>query len=399
MDMGVREWLVVIAVILILGILADGYRRMRVARRQPKDLDFSFGSSSQDFNDELPNGGARVKLRGDEPDQNEGFDAYDESSAGYDENSHGYDESNDPLFMPPPRKSQSGYSEASTAYDDEQASAQSLHDSGVSGPASEIVEEESFGSALDDSPMPEADPEPFYAATEPEVATDTSYTRSEAEPVVDAYQPGAESAAAPAQTSLNLDEPVPVLMEVDGKTPEAPAPRKETRKRSTPAPAKAAEPTAPKESEKRPPAEEIIVINVLARNGGTFAGEPLLQLLLGNGLKYGEMSIFHRHEQFDGQGPVQFSLANGVEPGSFDLDHMDQLQTPLVTLFMGLPGPKEPLKAFEMMATAAQTIARELDGELKDESRSVMTQQTLTHCKQRITEFERRQLTRERDRF
>ncbi|MEP3563426.1 MAG: cell division protein ZipA, partial [Marinobacter sp.] len=36
-------------------------------------------------------------------------------------------------------------------------------------------------------------------------------------------------------------------------------------------------------------------------------------------------------------------------------------------------------------------VVRNMGGELKDERRSVMTPQTIEHCRQRIREFERKQ--------
>lgn len=43
------------------------------------------------------------------------------------------------------------------------------------------------------------------------------------------------------------------------------------------------------------------------------------------------------------------------------------------------------------MLETAQCVVRNLGGELKDERRSVMTPQTIEHCRQRIREFERKQ--------
>jgi len=48
------------------------------------------------------------------------------------------------------------------------------------------------------------------------------------------------------------------------------------------------------------------------------------------------------------------------------------------------------------MVAAARKLAHELGGELKDDQRSVMTAQTIEHYRQRIVEFERRQLTQKR---
>lgn len=106
------------------------------------------------------------------------------------------------------------------------------------------------------------------------------------------------------------------------------------------------------------------------------------------------MNIFHRHEQDNGEGPIQFSLANMVKPGTFDLDNMANFSTPGVSMFLTLPMATDSIKAFDIMRHTAQTIAEILDGELKDEQRSVMTRQTMEHYRQRIVEYERKRLSR-----
>ena len=154
------------------------------------------------------------------------------------------------------------------------------------------------------------------------------------------------------------------------------------------------------ESEKGPevardqsPVEEVLVINVLARDPGGFRGPALLQNILESGLRFGEMDIFHRHESMAGNGEVLFSMANAVKPGTFDLDDIDHFTTPAVSFFLGLPGPRHPKQAFDVMVAAARKLASELNGELKDDQRSVLTAQTIEHYRQRIVEFERRQMT------
>ena len=138
--------------------------------------------------------------------------------------------------------------------------------------------------------------------------------------------------------------------------------------------------------------EELIVINVMSRSDTGFVGEDLLHILLACDLRLGKRNILHRYENENGQGPVQFSIANVLEPGIFDMDNIKSFATPGIIFFMSLPGPKDPLKAFEYMVETAQCVVKNLNGELKDEAHSVMTAQTLEHCRQRIKDFERRQL-------
>ncbi|WP_434650487.1 cell division protein ZipA [Pseudomonas sp. D1-2] len=143
-------------------------------------------------------------------------------------------------------------------------------------------------------------------------------------------------------------------------------------------------------------AEEVLVISVICRDPAGFKGPALLQNILESGLRFGEMDIFHRHESMAGNGEVLFSMANAVKPGVFDLDDIDHFSTPAVSFFLGLPGPRHPKQAFDVMVAAARKLAQELNGELKDDQRSVLTAQTIEHYRQRIVEFERRALTQKR---
>lgn len=142
----------------------------------------------------------------------------------------------------------------------------------------------------------------------------------------------------------------------------------------------------------RQPAEpdEVLIINVMARKGERFSGGDLLQALMGQKMKFGAMDIFHRHTDDDGYGPVIFSLANMVVPGTFNLAAMRDFSTPGVSIFMSLPVEAESIAAFDTMAATAKALAQELGGELKDENRSVMTRQTIEHSRQRVVEYERK---------
>ena len=140
--------------------------------------------------------------------------------------------------------------------------------------------------------------------------------------------------------------------------------------------------------------EEVLIINVMAHKGEMFNGGDLLDVILKCGMRYGSMDIFHRHSDAKGEGALLFSMANMVKPGTFDLDAMEEFETPGVSLFMTLPINADSMQSFDLMADTARTIAETLNGELKDEQRSVMTRQTLEHCRQRIRDFERTRLFR-----
>ncbi len=136
--------------------------------------------------------------------------------------------------------------------------------------------------------------------------------------------------------------------------------------------------------------EEVLVMNVMAKAGTRIAGEDLLNALMAEGLKFGDMDIFHRYKDNDGDGPVIFSLANMVVPGTFNLAEMSEFETPGVSIFLSLPVEIESLTAYNDMATTAKNLAHALGAELKDENRSVMTNQTIEHGRQRVIEYERK---------
>lgn len=139
--------------------------------------------------------------------------------------------------------------------------------------------------------------------------------------------------------------------------------------------------------------DDVIVINVMARPNDDISGNDLLRALLSVGLRFGDMNIFHRHEQLTGKGAVLFSAVNVVEPGTFDLNHMEDFKTPGICMFLRLPGPKRSLHAFEQLVESARKIGNMLGADLKDEHHSVLTPQTIEHYRQRVLEFERKMLS------
>jgi len=149
------------------------------------------------------------------------------------------------------------------------------------------------------------------------------------------------------------------------------------------------------ESEASPPKAtlptEVIVINVLARNGAKFGGSELMEALLRNGLKFGDMNIFHRVQPASKE--VQFSVASAVEPGTFDLSAMETFRTPGISFFMRMPGPDSPLDVFEDMLAVTRDVAASLGADLKDEQLSVMTSQTISHCRARIEYYSRKRMS------
>lgn len=135
---------------------------------------------------------------------------------------------------------------------------------------------------------------------------------------------------------------------------------------------------------------QVIILSVVMPANQQMFGAALLPSLLTLGMKYGEMNIFHRHQDNAGNGEVTFSLANMMKPGSFDLDTMETFATQGVSLFMTLPNAGDSFAVFEQMLSAAKQLAQEFNGQLLDDKRNVMTKQTEQHYTSKIREFDRR---------
>lgn len=133
--------------------------------------------------------------------------------------------------------------------------------------------------------------------------------------------------------------------------------------------------------------QTIVVIHVVAPRPYVIQGRELLHAVQETGLEYGEFQIFHRHIERFGDKQIVFSLANMVKPGTFDPQRMDEFSTPGVSLFMRLPGPMEGLKAFNTMFACAEKLAGAFNAQLLDETRSVLTKQTVDHLREEIQLF------------
>lgn len=178
-------------------------------------------------------------------------------------------------------------------------------------------------------------------------------------------------------TELGLDEEIPDAADAPAAASEPPAPEKpRPGLRSAPDP------------------EHVLVITVVGRNRQLLPGPALHKIVTACGMEWGEMSIYHRSETDAPGAAVQFSMANAVAPGTFDPEHLEQLQTPAVSFFMSMSEPDDPMNAYECMLATAETLAKHLDGDLLDEDRSVMRPQTKEHYRERIREFEMHNRTR-----
>ena len=133
--------------------------------------------------------------------------------------------------------------------------------------------------------------------------------------------------------------------------------------------------------------QKIVTLRLVAKEGGTFRGDELVLSMRGIGLRHGKFGIFHRYDGNDESRTI-FSAASLVEPGSFDLNNIKEQELPGISLFLVLPGPVEGSESFDLMMTAARTMAQSLDGELLDESGSTLSIQRERYMREDIIQFE-----------
>lgn len=317
--MSLREWLIAIGTLVIIGIVIDGLRRMRRARKESIAISSGMGADNlkaspldENHNPELPNGGARTISN----------DTLEE---------RGY------VRREKPSRSRV------TQQKPTRPVRETLRDT-TSSPAENPAPAEPTQNENEEWAQQSSDASGFSSIEQEDAAVDTGWGAA------------------------------------DDDLPEA-----------APEPPKSPDPAQPLAGANRPEAREVIVINVLAPQGQDFSGTALQKLFEACGLVHGDMDIYHRHEAEDTISPVQFSVANAVEPGTFTPNNVVAMTTPGISFFMSMPGPTSALQAFDFMLETAQCVVRNLGGDLKDERRSVMTAQTIEHCRQRIREYERKQ--------
>jgi cell division protein ZipA len=166
-------------------------------------------------------------------------------------------------------------------------------------------------------------------------------------------------------------------------------PRAEAREKPKQAPPK------PAGKKEEAPQELVLAITVMAKEGQRFSGEALRHWLESLKLRHGEMGLFHyRPPGKPLRAPPTYSVSSVVKPGSFDVEQMEDITVPGIAMFVQLPGPDDPVSAFEEMLRAARKLAEGLGGTVCDETRSTLTGQVINHMRERIAEYSRRQRLR-----
>jgi cell division protein ZipA len=132
--------------------------------------------------------------------------------------------------------------------------------------------------------------------------------------------------------------------------------------------------------------QRIVALRLVAA-GEFWGGAQLRGALEAEGLSYGPYSIFHR-EREDGKSLLY--VASMMEPGSFDLERMDDVAYPGISLFGVVPGPLDAPATFDLVLAVGRGLADRLKGQLQDEQGSTLTAQRILNLREELVHFEHR---------
>ncbi|PCI70372.1 MAG: hypothetical protein COB38_07465 [Gammaproteobacteria bacterium] len=122
--------------------------------------------------------------------------------------------------------------------------------------------------------------------------------------------------------------------------------------------------------------EKVYSLIIQAPKNHLYKGSDLMPLFLSQGLKFGEMNIFHRYEHMGkNRGEVIVSLANAVEPGTFNLEKIESFTTPALAIFSTFSGSAEYINHYKNLVKTAEFLVKELSGKILDKSGNVYTQE------------------------
>jgi len=129
---------------------------------------------------------------------------------------------------------------------------------------------------------------------------------------------------------------------------------------------------------------DLIIAMAIKRSEGNISGPEILSACQACNLQLGEMDIFHCPADNSPTTYALFSIANMLEPGTFDIENMDNFSTTGLSLFMQLPLPMNCIEAYDIFLDKARLLAKFLDAELYDEKFSLITSQSVSHNKEKI---------------
>jgi cell division protein ZipA len=141
--------------------------------------------------------------------------------------------------------------------------------------------------------------------------------------------------------------------------------------------------TVTEEEKARPGPERVVALRLIPR-GAELPAERAVSALRNAGLEHGRYAIFHRQLGANREG---FSVASLTEPGSFDVEHIDDSTIAGLSFFLVLPGNGDPVSRFDAMVETARALSVELAADLFDERGSSWSSQRERYLREELIEY------------
>ncbi len=133
--------------------------------------------------------------------------------------------------------------------------------------------------------------------------------------------------------------------------------------------------------------DDVISVYVLAKVEEKIKGEKILSASYALHLDYGEMKIFHRHQQ-TADRKIEFSMANVQAPGWFEIDGMNDMETTGVSFFMQVNLVGNPSAVLDEMLICAHNLSTMLGATLCNGQRKVLDETSTIELRERVKRLE-----------
>ena len=138
--------------------------------------------------------------------------------------------------------------------------------------------------------------------------------------------------------------------------------------------------------------ERVVSLRLIPKEGAILGAEQTIRALRAAGLQHGPFDIFHYCKDQD-VPESGFSVANLVEPGSFDLSDPADSTIPGMTFFLALPGSGDPVRRFDKMVDVARGLSQSLDAKLVDDAGNSWSIQRERFLREELIEYQRRRFS------
>lgn len=135
--------------------------------------------------------------------------------------------------------------------------------------------------------------------------------------------------------------------------------------------------------------DDVISVYVLASDEApVITGDKILSASYALNLEHGEMNIFHRHSDTHAHD-ILFSMANILNPGWFELDKMNELETRGMSFFMQVNLVDHPARVLDDMLICAHQMSTMLGGVLCNAQRKPLDEAYTKTLREKVKHLEK----------